>query len=291
MRSMTGYGRYSIELNSRELMIELKSVNHRFLDINVKLPRAHNFADTVIKKAIQKKVVRGHIDVYVTYQDNRDDKYQLKYDNQLATSYVEMAQEMAKAYNITNDYCVASLMRAPDVVEELPIQDDIDIISNMYNDCIANAVDNLNQMRECEGQSLAQEMLSRADTLEDILLMIKARAPEVGKDYREKLTERVKETLQDVVIDENRLLNEVAFFTDKCSIDEEISRLGMHIINFRKLVLSKEPNGRKLDFLVQELNRESNTIGSKANDIELVNNVLLLKAEIEKIREQIQNIE
>lgn len=291
MKSMTGYGRHSIELGGRELLIELKAVNHRFLDINTKLPRAHHFADTIIRKAIQEHIVRGHIDVFVTFNDNREDRFQLKVDYHLAKSYYEIAQQIAKEHNIMNDYAVASLMRAPDVVEELPISDDIDIISNMYSECIKGAVLSLEQMRMDEGSVLAQELYDRADSMEERLSKIKERAPQVGLDYREKLLERVKEILQDIAIDENRLLNEVAFFTDKCSIDEEISRLGMHISNFRRLVASQEPSGRKLDFLVQELNRESNTIGSKANDINLINDVLIIKADIEKIREQIQNIE
>lgn len=291
MKSMTGYGKNVVELDGRSLQIELKAVNHRFLDLNIKLPRAHNFAETIIRKGIQEKVNRGHIDVFVCYSDNREIKSELTVNEALANQYVSVANELAKKFNIINDYNVCNLMRTPDVISENAIADDEELIFKMYNDCISVSVDNLNQMRMQEGSSIKNEFTVRINNLKISLASVIERAPEVFNEFKAKLKDKIEQSLQDVAIDEARLLNEVAFYSEKGAIDEEISRLEVHLNNFLELMSDNEANGRKLDFLVQEMNRETNTIGSKANDIIIVNQVLVMKAEIEKIREQIQNVE
>jgi len=290
MKSMTGYGRYSVEKEGRMLIIELKSVNHRFLDLNIKLPRVHNFAESTIRKVLSDKLTRGHVDVFVNYTDNREKKYSLEVDGMLAKSYIEIADSLSSKYNIINDFTVSSLLKSPDVVSEVPVEDDEVVINSMYDECIEGSLNALNEMREKEGEQIKVDLTSRINTLLESLERVKRRAPEVFADYKVKLKARIQEALIDVAIDEARLLNEVAFFADKGAIDEEVTRLKVHFDNFLEL-LSEEPAGKKMDFLVQEMNRETNTIGSKANDIILVNEVLNMKAEIEKIREQIQNIE
>lgn len=291
MKSMTGYGKYIHEIDGRRLMIELKSVNHRFLDLNIKLPRIHNYVESIVRKGITNAITRGHIDVYITYTDDRDKKIELVLDEDLAKTYLSIAQTLSNKYNIVNDYTVTSLIKSTDVITETIIEDDEEIINILYSECIDKAVKNLNIMREAEGLAIKSEIKDRISIIQKSLDIIRERAPKVFSEYKIKLEERINEALNDIAVDESKLLNEVAFYADKCAIDEEISRLSTHIDNFQILIESNEPNGRKIDFLIQEMNRESNTINSKANDIIIVNEVLKLKSEIEKIREQIQNIE
>lgn len=291
MRSMTGYGRHSMEAEGRMLLIELKSVNHRFLDLNIKLPRAHNFLEGNIRKIISAHITRGHIDVFVTYNDLRENKTELIFDESLSGAYVKIAENLSDKYGMTNDFSVFALMRSPDVISELPIEDDENIIIGLYEECLTECVKKLIEMKKTEGGQIKADLIERIAVIRESLLNINERAPLVSEDYKVKIKSRIEEALNDVAVDEARLLNEVAFFADKSAIDEEITRLDAHLDNFMALLGADEPNGRKMDFLVQEMNRESNTIGSKANDLVLVNEVLKMKAEIEKIREQIQNIE
>lgn len=288
---MTGYGRYRVDRAGRTLLVELKSVNHRFLDLSIKIPRAHNYAESALRKEISSRIKRGHIDVYVTYTDTRKNKIEIKVDESLAEAYAQAAKMLSDTLIIENDYTVACLMKAPDVISENPIEDDESVILEMYKECINGSIDELEKMRIAEGAELMKDLLNRALTIKSELDGIEKRVPKALNEYRDKLSIRIREALKDTTIDEARLINEVAFYSDKCAIDEEITRLNSHIKSFISLIESKEPNGKKIDFLVQEMNRESNTINSKANDIEIINRALLMKAEIEKIREQIQNIE
>lgn len=291
MRSMTGYGRHTVELEGRTLLIELKSVNHRFLDLNIKLPRAHNYAENLIRKGLQNSMTRGHIDAFVTYTDNREKKRDLTVDENLAGVYLNIARSLADKYELINDYTVSNMMKSSDVIIELPIEDDESVISNIYSECIKECSNKLNIMRDLEGKSIYTELVDRINTIRLSLGKVIDRSPIVFEEFKIKLRDRMQEALKDIAIDEARLLNEVAFYADRGAIDEEISRLTVHLDNFISLINIDEPNGRKLDFLVQEMNRETNTIGSKANDMVIVNEVLLMKSEIEKIREQIQNVE
>jgi uncharacterized protein (TIGR00255 family) len=288
---MTGYGRYTAELDGRTLTVELKSVNHRFLDLNIKLPRMHNFAESIIRKTLTERVARGHLDVYVTYLDHREKKCEVTCDLNVARAYIDAAARLSEEFKLVNDFSLSALMRTPEVVSGEAMEDDDEIIGGMYLSAVSGCVDELNKMRYKEGEAIKSEQKNRIQALRESLIRVKDRAPLIAEEYGIKLRERIQEAIKEVAVDESKLINEIAFFADKCAIDEEITRLGLHLDSFMMLIESKEPNGRKIDFLVQEMNREANTMGSKANDITLVSEVLRMKAEIEKIREQIQNIE
>ena len=290
MYSMTGYGRAEYKANGVDVLIEIKTVNNRNLDITTKIPRSFIAFDEVIRKCVQEKLKRGRVDLYMSFVDTRDSEVTLCVDNNLAKSYVETAKNLSLTYGIPNDLTATSLMRMADVLKETDAFTDYADLEEPIKNTVLSALDNLNEMRKVEGEKLKKDMLSRVDTIKETVDKISLRAPQVAIAYREKLTERIKEILQDVKFDESRLLTEVAVFTDKSNIDEELTRLNSHIAQF-KTICEKESAGKQLDFLIQEFNRESNTICSKANDIEVTSLGLNLKCEIEKIREQVQNIE
>ncbi len=290
MYSMTGYGKSEYNENGLNVVLEIKSVNNRNLDLSCKLPRLFTSFEDLIRKAVREKVKRGRVDVFLNYVDTRERPVDLKLDLGLAKSFYEAGETIAKHLNIENDVTVSYLLKNPDVLKQGAINDDLvefePIISNLIN----NALDNFNAMREVEGDKLVKDMLLRVETISGIVDEIQKRAPLVVEDYRQKLKNRIEEALKDVKYDEVRLLNEVAFFTDRANIDEEITRLRSHIAQFKEIVKTVGA-GKQLDFLIQEFNRESNTICSKANDIDITNFGLQLKCEIEKIREQVQNLE
>ena len=290
MKSMTGFGKANIMAEGISIMIEIKSVNHRFLDINVRMPRTLFMYEDVIKKCIQEMTSRGHLDVFVTYDDSVLQAKNLSLDFDLLDSYVALASQIEEKYNINNDISVSTLMKFPDVIKkDIPVEDE-EAVANLFRDCTKNALISLNQMKTCEGENLKKEFDARLSIIAELIAQIEQREPAIVKDYRDKTEARIRELLQDVEMDESRLLNEVAFFSDKINITEEITRMQSHIGHFRS-IMNLDQVGRKLDFLVQEMNREVNTIGSKSNDIEITNDVLKLKNEIEKLREQVQNIE
>ena len=291
MLSMTGYGKGEYAEGGLELTCEIKTVNNRYLDVSVKAPRIFAAYEDVVRNTIRKKLTRGHADVFISFKDKREKETSLATDLALAHSYVAAAKALKEAFpDLTDDVTLSSVLRYPEVLKQ---EDSHSLDEELTNalDCALNiALDNLNAMRAVEGQKLKDDMLSRVATIEKLVEEITVRAPLIAAEYREKLTARVKEYLSEAQIDEGRLLTEVAVFTDKSNIDEELTRLRSHIEQFRS-ICEEGIVGRKLDFLVQEFNREANTTCSKSNDVTITRAGLALKNEIEKIREQVQNLE
>ena len=291
MYSMTGYGRGTASLDGRELTIELKSVNNRFLDIGMKLPRQLSFLEDGLRKLLNDALSRGHVDVFVNYRNLRSDAKTVRVDEALLQAYLASARESAKALDLEDDLTLSKALTLPDVTTILPADEDQQALAELGRAAMTMAIYGLKAMRFKEGERLKQDLSARMDTMTGYAAAIERRAPAVAEEYRTKLTARIEELLGETEVDRARLATEVAIFADRAAIDEEIVRLNTHLIHFRELLEADEPVGRKMDFLVQEMSRECNTIGSKANDAELTSIVLLSKAEIEKLREQIQNIE
>ena len=291
MYSMTGYGRGTASLDGRELTIELKSVNNRFLDIGMKLPRQLSLLEDGLRKLLNDALSRGHVDVFVNYRNLRSDAKTVRVDEALLQAYLTSARESAKALDLEDDLTLSKALTLPDVTTILPADEDQQALAELGRAAMTMAIDGLKAMRFKEGERLKQDLSARMDTMTGYAAAIERRAPAVAEEYRTKLTARIEELLGETEVDRARLATEVAIFADRAAIDEEIVRLNTHLVHFRELLEADEPVGRKMDFLVQEMNRECNTIGSKANDAELTSIVLLSKAEIEKLREQIQNIE
>lgn len=291
MFSMTGYGRGEYKSEGLELTAEVKTVNNRYLDVSLKCPRAFTAYEEALRSVVKDKLTRGHADVFISYTDRRERKKSICIDEALADAYVEAARRLGARYkDVENDFTVTALMRMSDVIRP---EDDSSCDEELVaaaKSALCSALESLNKMREKEGGKLAADMLRRIDTIETLVKKIKERAPLVAADYAARLTEKVKNALDGVAYDEGRLLTEVTVFTDKCNIDEELTRLDSHICQFREIAKERLV-GRKLDFLVQEFNREANTICSKSNDITVTSFALELKNEIEKIREQVQNVE
>lgn len=291
MYSMTGFGKGTFALNGRELTVELKSVNNRFLDISMRLPRVLSPLEDTFRHALQDRLSRGHVDVYVNYRNQREDARSVRVDAQLLGAYLTCARIAAMELSITDDLTLSKALTLPDVTEIVPAEEDQEALQQLGKTAVDLAIDALLAMRRGEGSRLKKDLTARMDTMEGYAAAIEKRAPGVAEDYRVRLTERVNEMLGETEVDRSRLATEIALFADKAAIDEEIVRLKSHMLHFRELLEAEEPVGRKMDFLIQEMNRECNTIGSKANDAALTDLVLLCKAEIEKLREQIQNIE
>ncbi len=291
MYSMTGFGKGTFALNGRELTVELKSVNNRFLDISMRLPRVLSPLEDTFRHALQDRLSRGHVDVYVNYRNQREDARSVRVDAQLLGAYLTCARIAARELSITDDLTLSKALTLPDVTEIVPAEEDQEALQQLGKTAVDLAIDALLAMRRGEGSRLKKDLTARMDTMEGYAAAIEKRAPGVAEDYRVRLTERVNEMLGETEVDRSRLATEIALFADKAAIDEEIVRLKSHLLHFRELLEAEEPVGRKMDFLIQEMNRECNTIGSKANDTALTNLVLLCKAEIEKLREQVQNIE
>ena len=292
MYSMTGYGKATVEQDGRSLTVELKSANHRFLDVSAKLPRMFIAHEDVIRSGLSKYLTRGHVDVFINYVRSADSDKQVTVDLALASGYVDAARSLSEAFpDLRNDFSVNSLMKSGDVLTLTQKDEDAELLRGMLARAVDEAANNLNRMRATEGEALRRDLLLKVDAFERMLNSVKAIAPQVAESYRAKLTERVTEALQGVALDEGKLANEVCFFADKSCIDEEITRLTSHIARARELLDSSEPVGRKLDFLVQEFNRETNTICSKSSFLNLTDVALAMKNEIEKLREQIQNLE
>ncbi len=291
MFSMTGYGKGEYRQGGIELTAEIKTVNNRYLDVSVKSPRIFSAHEDEIRSAVREKLTRGHADLFISFVDKRERSKDLYIDEGAAAGYVDAAIRLSSLFpQLPNDFTLCALMRSADVLrqEETPGEDEE--LFGALKSALAAALENLNRMREKEGEKLAADMLSRMDKIEKLVEEIAARAPLVAENYRVKMSERIREVLEGVEIDEGRILAEVAVFADKSNIDEELTRLRSHIAQFRS-ICSEERVGRKLDFLVQEFNREANTICSKSNDIAVTNAALALKNEIEKVREQVQNVE
>ncbi len=291
MYSMTGFGKGTCAVDGREMTVELKSVNNRFLDISMRLPRSLSQLEEPFRRALQQRLSRGHIDVFVNYRNTRSDARAVRLDTPLMEAYVQQARKAAEALSLTDDLTLSRVLSLPDVTEIVPADEDEEALLSLGEQAVHLAIDALLKMRLGEGERLKQDLHSRIERMEEYAAAIEKRAPGVAEDYRKKLTERIEEMVKDTEVDRSRLATEIALFADRAAIDEEIVRLKSHLVHFNELLEVQEPAGRKMDFLIQEMNRECNTIGSKANDAALTDLVLLCKAEIEKLREQIQNIE
>ena len=290
MRSMTGFGRGIAESEERKITAEIKTVNHKLLDLSVKSPRALFFCEDTVRRVCKKYLNRGHVDVFVTYGDNRQDKNAVVIDLALAARYKQAAEEVA-ALGVTNDMNVSALMRCPDVISVEALDDDEAAIEKLVEEATVDACQKVVLSREREGAALQTELSFRLDNLEKIVEEIADRAPMVSQAYAAKLKQRIAEALGSVQVDESRLLTEIACYVDKTNIDEEITRLRTHLAHGKNLMNEENEVGKRLDFLVQEINREINTTGSKSNDVVLTQKVLEAKNELEKFREQVQNIE
>jgi uncharacterized protein (TIGR00255 family) len=287
---MTGYGRAKKTLSNRDITVEVRSVNNRYLDCTVKLPRAYIFAEDAIKGRVQKAISRGKVDVFVTIDSTGADEEVVVVNEGLARSYLEALRKLYEIdggnYLQKQSYA-ADLARIPDVLTVTKAEEDLESVGADICEVLDEAIASYNQMRATEGKKLAEDIGGRLTTIETLTGKVEERSPETVREYREKLTARMQEVLQSTTIDESRILTDA----DKVAVDEETVRLRSHVSQLRDMLLSDEPMGRKMDFLIQEVNRESNTIGSKCNDVAIARDVVALKAEVEKIREQVQNIE
>lgn len=291
IRSMTGFGRSERVTSSHAIIVEVKSVNHRYFEFSSRVPRGYGFLEEKLKSYLQTKISRGKVDVYVSYETLEDGDAQVQVNHDLAASYVEALHEISRRYGVKEDLSATSLSRYPDVLSVHRSPEDEGKVWKLVREVLDNALVSFLAMRETEGHRMKEDVLQRAQTILELVSKIEFRSPQTVEEYKAKLYARLKEMLGDVPIDEQRILTEAAIFADKIAVAEETVRLRSHFAQFGKMLESADPVGRKLDFLVQEMNREANTIGSKATDAEIAYMVVDIKAEIEKIREQIQNIE
>jgi len=289
--SMTGYGRGAAACEGREVTVELKSVNHRYLDLGIRLPRHITFVEETLRSVLNQTLARGHVDVFVFYRNTRNDARSVSIDLNLMENYLIAARAANETLQVADDLSLSKLLRLPDVSTVIEAEEDRDAVCELVRQATLDAVTQLKHMRAQEGERLSKDLTMRVNTVLSLVDRIEKRAPLVIEEYKAKLDERVQALVGQVEVDRMRLATEVAIFADKASIDEEIVRLKSHAAQMLLLLAEEEPSGRRLDFIVQEMNREFNTIGSKANDGELVKAVLSGKAEIEKFREQVQNIE
>ena len=291
IKSMTGYGRARMTLNKRDITVEVRSVNNRYLDCTVKMPRMYTFAEDAIKQHVQKAISRGKVDVFISVDASAADVAKVTVNRELAAGYAAALRELSEVCGTEPHVTPEQLSRFPDVLTVTKADEDLETVSADLCAVLDEALAAYNAMRAVEGQKLAEDILGRLSTIEDYTSQVEQRSPETVKEYREKLTARMQEVLQSTTIDPQRILTEAAIYADKVAVDEETVRLRSHVAQLRAMVDSDEPMGRKMDFLIQEVNRESNTIGSKCNDVEIARVVVGLKAEVEKMREQVQNVE
>lgn len=291
IRSMTGYGKQSLNVEKREYQVEIKSVNHRYLDINIKLPKSISYLEDTIKKEISAKIKRGKIDVFITFENNSQEGKNITINKELAKLYIEQLKELAQEEKILNNIEVMDIAKLPDILIVKNDEED-EKIQNELIEVVQVAISKIIEMKNIEGNKIEQDLLQRIDKIENKIVEISAKSTGLIEEYVVKLEKRIKEILKTEELDKSRLAQEVVIYADKCSIEEEVTRLKSHIYQFRNLISNNNGTiGKKLDFLIQEMNRETNTIGSKANNLEITNGVIDIKTELEDIREQIQNIE
>lgn len=293
IKSMTGFGRSEYNDGKRNIIVEIKTVNHRYADISVRMPRRYSFVEDKVKNTIKEKIKRGKIDVSIMVENLTENDVNIKLNTMIAQQYYDNLKELQRQFDVTGDITLQYLAGMPDVLKAIPDVDDEEEMTECILEPVREAAANLESMRMVEGEKLAQDLIMRGDIIKDLVDQIEERAELVPKAYTEKLRERIQELIgNSVTVPEDRILVEAAIFADKCNITEELTRLRSHMDQMKSIIVkSSQPDGKKLDFLVQEMNREANTIGSKANDITVTNLMLQVKAEIEKIREQVQNIE
>ncbi|WP_308618969.1 YicC/YloC family endoribonuclease [uncultured Eubacterium sp.] len=291
LKSMTGFGRAQKEIDGYVITVEIKSVNHRYFEFSSRVPRQYGFLDEKLKSYINGKVSRGKIECYVTIEALNTDTADVVVNHTLATAYVNALKEIAETYELKDDFGASTISRFPEVLVVRKSDEDEEKLWGYVQEVCSEAIDKFVAMREVEGSKMKDDIYSRGQFILDCVSYIEERSPQTVKEYNDKLVERVHELLGDVSLDESRILQEVAIYADKVAVAEETVRLRSHIEQLNAFISSDEPVGRKMDFLVQEINRETNTIGSKANDVDIARKVVDIKAEVEKIREQIQNIE
>lgn len=291
IKSMTGFGRFEVSEDSRKITVEMKSVNHRYLDVNIKMPKKLNFFDASIRNLLKEYMHRGKVDLFITYEDTSDTNVNVKYHPEVAAEYVKYLAQMSEEFGIDNDVRVSTLSRYPEVLTLDDVEIDEESIWKSLDKALRGACEVFVQTRIKEGENLKTDLIAKLDNMLEIVDFIEAKSPEIISDYRNKLIARVQEMLGDAKIDESRILQEVTIFADKICVDEEMVRLRSHIETMKSTLIAGGEIGRKLDFLAQEMNREANTTLSKASDLEISNRGIELKTEIEKVREQIQNIE
>lgn len=291
IKSMTGFGRAMSDDEKRSFLVEMRAVNHRYLDMNIRMPKSLMPLEDRVRKLISRYISRGKIDVFITYKNYAREDTAVRSNHNLAKGYMDILRDLRDEFSLKDDLSVSLLARFPDVVFTEEKEENIDEIWNLLEKAVEGASIKMLEMKTVEGESLKTDMLSKAKEIVSLVEIVREKDRKVIPLYKERLEKRISELLDTVPVDESRLALEIALYTDKSSIDEEITRLLSHMEQMAKFLNEKEPVGRKLDFLAQEMNREANTMASKSVDIEITNIVLLIKNEIEKIREQMQNIE
>lgn len=291
MKSMTGFGKAKLEKNNRIYDIEIKTVNHKYRDIIIKLPRSISYLEDTIKKEVSKSITRGKIDIFINYEDYNEQGKDIIVNHSLARKYIEEFTRIASENKLSTDIQVIDIAKLPDVFTIKKLKNDEDLIEKEILEVLSSAISNLAQMRLQEGEKIKEDLKERIKEIEKKVKQISENCTGLIEEYIVKLNEKIKEMLKSDSIDEARILTEVVIYADKCSIEEELTRLDSHITQFKELINAKEPVGKKLDFLIQEMNRETNTIGSKSVKLEITNLVIDIKTQLEDIREQIQNVE
>ena len=291
IKSMTGFGRCEVQEAERKITVEMKSVNHRYLDVNIKMPKKLNFFEAAIRNELKNYIQRGKVDVFITYEDFTESNVCVKYNKELAAEYMKYLNQMAEDFSMDNDVRISCLSRYPEVLtmEEQTI--DEEALWQLLDKAIRGAAEGFVETRIKEGEHLREDLIGKLDGMLSHVDFITERSPQIITEYRQKLEDKVKDLLEDTKVDENRLLMEVTIFADRVCVDEELVRLKSHIETTKETLIQGGSIGRKLDFIAQEMNREANTILFKSNDLEISNRAIELKTEIEKVREQIQNIE
>lgn len=291
LKSMTGFGRSEIVTDECKISVEMKSVNHRYLDLGIKMPKKFNYFEAAIRNLLKGYIQRGKVDLFISYEDYTEGNVSLRYNRQLAAEYMQAFKEMAEQFGIENDVKVSALSRCPEVLTMEQEPEDEDKMWKVLETALREAAERFVETRKAEGENLKADLLGKLDSMTELVSYVEERSPKVIAEYREKLESKVKELLESASVEESRILTEVTIFADKICVDEETVRLRSHIESTRVELMAGGSIGRKLDFIAQEMNREANTILSKANDLEISDRAIALKTEIEKVREQIQNIE
>ena len=291
IKSMTGFGRFEGQINGRSITLEIKSVNHRYTEFNFRVTRGYSFLEEKLKSYITSKVSRGKIDMFVSITEPEDTPAEVVINHNLVQGYLNAFKELNETYSIPNSVTVNDIARYPDVLTVNKAKEDEETVLKDVIEAVDVALESFISMREAEGERLKADVLGRADTIMELVAEIAARSPETVREYQDRLREKIEEFLSSGDYDENRIITEVAIFADKVAVDEETVRLRSHFEQLKTYLDSDKPVGRSIDFLIQEMNREANTIGSKVKDAEIAQKVVRIKNEIEKIREQIQNIE
>ena len=291
IKSMTGFGRCEAVTDECKISVEIKAVNHRYLDLSIKMPKKFNYFEAAMRTLLKDYIQRGKVDVFITYEDYTEDQVSLKYNSTLAAEYMKNFEKMAEQFGLEDDVTVSMLSRCPEVLTMEQVPEDEEHMWAMLQEVLKGAAENFVETRLREGENLKNDLIGKLDHMLSMVDFIEERSPKILEEYRQRLGDKVRELLQNSTIDESRILTEVTVFADKICVDEETVRLRSHIEGMKKELRAGGSVGRKLDFIAQEMNRESNTILSKSNDLEISDQGILLKTEIEKVREQIQNIE